>query len=43
MYTVTLAYDLRDTVFKVNAIDPGYTKTDFNQHLGITPSAVRNV
>ncbi len=26
MYTVTLAYELRDTAFKVNAIDPGYTK-----------------
>ncbi len=34
MYTVTLAYELRDTAFKVNAIDPGYTKTDFNQHRG---------
>lgn len=35
MYTVTLAYELRDTAFKVNAIDPGYTKTDFNHHQGI--------
>jgi NAD(P)-dependent dehydrogenase (short-subunit alcohol dehydrogenase family) len=34
MYTVTLAYELRDTVFKVNAVDPGYTKTDFNNHQG---------
>jgi NAD(P)-dependent dehydrogenase (short-subunit alcohol dehydrogenase family) len=34
MYTVTLAYELRDTTFKVNAIDPGYTKTDFNNHQG---------
>ncbi|MES2649003.1 MAG: SDR family NAD(P)-dependent oxidoreductase [Bacteroidota bacterium] len=34
MYTVTLAYELRDTNFKVNAIDPGYTKTDFNHHQG---------
>ena len=34
MYTVTLAYELRDTSFKVNAIDPGYTKTDFNRHQG---------
>lgn len=34
MYTVTLAYELRDTVFKVNVIDPGYTKTDFNAHQG---------
>jgi NAD(P)-dependent dehydrogenase (short-subunit alcohol dehydrogenase family) len=34
MYTVTLAYELRDTAFKVNAVDPGYTKTDFNNHQG---------
>jgi NAD(P)-dependent dehydrogenase (short-subunit alcohol dehydrogenase family) len=34
MYTVTLAYELRDTAFKVNVIDPGYTKTDFNHHQG---------
>lgn len=34
MYTVTLAYELRDTPFKVNAIDPGYTKTDFNNNQG---------
>ncbi len=34
MYTVHLAYDLRDTAFKVNAVDPGYTKTDFNNNQG---------
>lgn len=34
MYTITLAYELRDTAFKVNAVDPGYTKTDFNNHQG---------
>jgi len=33
-YTVVLAYDLRDLPFKVNAIDPGYTATDFNHHNG---------
>jgi NAD(P)-dependent dehydrogenase (short-subunit alcohol dehydrogenase family) len=33
-YTVHLAYELRDTNFKVNAVDPGYTKTDFNHHNG---------
>ena len=33
-YTIMLAYDLRDTSFKVNAVDPGYTATDFNQHSG---------
>ena len=34
MYTVHLAYELRDTVFKVNAVCPGYTKTDFTNHNG---------
>ena len=34
MYTIALAYELRDTNFKVNAIDPGFTKTDFNHHRG---------
>ena len=33
-YTVALAYELKDLGFKVNAIDPGYTATDFNQHRG---------
>lgn len=33
-YTIVLAYDLRDTPFKVNAVDPGYTATDFNNHSG---------
>jgi NAD(P)-dependent dehydrogenase (short-subunit alcohol dehydrogenase family) len=33
-YTVALAYELRGTPFRVNAIDPGYTSTDFNQHRG---------
>jgi NAD(P)-dependent dehydrogenase (short-subunit alcohol dehydrogenase family) len=34
MYTVNLAYELRDTLFKVNAVCPGYTKTDFTSHQG---------
>ena len=34
MYTVMLAYELRDSSFKVNAVCPGYTKTDFTYHLG---------
>ena len=34
MYTVVLTYELKDTNFKVNAICPGYTKTDFNGHRG---------
>jgi len=33
-YTITLAYELRDTSFKVNAVNPGYTNTDFNRHTG---------
>lgn len=34
MYTLVLAYELRDTPFKVNAVSPGSTKTDFNHNLG---------
>ncbi|WPR77218.1 SDR family oxidoreductase [Algoriphagus sp. NG3] len=34
MYTVCLAYELRDTAFKVNAVDPGFVATDFNNHNG---------
>ncbi|MFD1875245.1 SDR family oxidoreductase [Hymenobacter bucti] len=34
MYTVNLAYELRNTPFKVNAVCPGYTKTDFTGHQG---------
>lgn len=34
MYTIILAYELRDTSIKVNAVDPGFTKTDFNHHRG---------
>lgn len=34
MYTVVLAYELKDTNFKVNAVCPGFTKTDFNGHRG---------
>ncbi|MFB9845385.1 SDR family oxidoreductase [Mucilaginibacter ginsenosidivorans] len=33
-YTIALAFELRDTPFKINAVDPGYTATDFNQHQG---------
>jgi NAD(P)-dependent dehydrogenase (short-subunit alcohol dehydrogenase family) len=33
-YTIVLAYELRDSPFKVNVVDPGYTATDFNQHRG---------
>lgn len=34
MYTIHLAYELRDTLFKVNAVCPGYTKTDFTGQNG---------
>ncbi len=34
MYTVNLAYELRDTNFKINAVSPGFTKTDFNHNRG---------
>jgi len=34
MYTIDLAYELRDTAFRVNAVDPGFTATDFNHHRG---------
>jgi NAD(P)-dependent dehydrogenase (short-subunit alcohol dehydrogenase family) len=34
MYTVILAYELKDTAVKVNAIDPGFIKTNFNNHRG---------
>jgi NAD(P)-dependent dehydrogenase (short-subunit alcohol dehydrogenase family) len=34
MYTIHLAYELRGTMFKVNAVDPGYVATDFNHHSG---------
>lgn len=34
MYTISLAYELRDTSFKVNMVCPGYTKTDFTGHQG---------
>lgn len=33
-YTVMLAYELRNTNFKVNSVNPGYTATDFNNHSG---------
>jgi len=34
MYTTDLAYELRDTNFKVNAVCPGFVATDFNNHRG---------
>lgn len=40
MYTVVLAYELKNTGFKINAVCPGYTKTDFNGHRG--PGSVKD-
>ncbi len=34
MYSIILAYELRDTLIKVNMVDPGFIKTDFNNHRG---------
>ena len=34
MYTIDLAYELKDTPFKVNAVCPGFVATDFNGHRG---------
>ncbi len=34
MYTIHLAFELRGTSFKVNAVCPGYTKTDFTGYNG---------
>jgi NAD(P)-dependent dehydrogenase (short-subunit alcohol dehydrogenase family) len=34
LYTIALAYELRDTPFRVNAVDPGFVATDFNNHRG---------
>ena len=34
MYTVVLAYELKDSNFKINAVCPGYTKTDFTNYNG---------
>jgi NAD(P)-dependent dehydrogenase (short-subunit alcohol dehydrogenase family) len=33
-YTVSLAFELKDTPFKINAVNPGFTATDFNNHRG---------
>ena len=34
MFTVDLAYDLRETSVRVNSVCPGYTATDLNNHSG---------
>ena len=38
-YTVALAVELKDSKFKVNCVNPGYTATDFNDFKGIKPVA----
>jgi NAD(P)-dependent dehydrogenase (short-subunit alcohol dehydrogenase family) len=38
-YTVALAAELRDSKFKVNCVNPGYTATDFNNFKGTKPVA----
>lgn len=42
MYTVQLAYELRDTAFKVNAVCPGLTKTDLTFFNGGEVSVAAN-
>jgi len=42
MYTIQLAYELRDTNFKVNAVCPGLTKTDFTFFNGGEVSTAAN-
>jgi len=39
-FTIILAFELKDLNFKVNAIDPGFTATDFNHHSG--PGTVKS-
>ncbi len=34
MFTVDLAYDLRDSKVRVNSVCPGFTATDLNNHSG---------
>jgi NAD(P)-dependent dehydrogenase (short-subunit alcohol dehydrogenase family) len=34
MFTVNLAWELRDTKAKVNSVCPGYVATDLNNHSG---------
>lgn len=39
MYTIQLAHALRGTAFKVNAVCPGYTQTDFTGYQGTSTPA----
>jgi len=38
-YTVALAYQYRDTNFKINCVTPGHTSTDLNGHSGGKPAS----
>ena len=38
-YTVALAVELKDSKFKINCVNPGYTATDFNNFKGTKPVA----
>lgn len=38
-YTVALAVELKDSKFKINCVNPGYTATDFNEFKGKKPVA----
>lgn len=33
-FTIALAYELKDTKFKINSVNPGATATDLNNHMG---------
>jgi NAD(P)-dependent dehydrogenase (short-subunit alcohol dehydrogenase family) len=39
-YTVALAYEYRNTNFRINCVTPGYTSTDLNGHSGGKPAEV---
>lgn len=43
MYSINLAYELRETLIKVNMVDPGFTKTDFNHHRGTVSDAAKRI
>jgi len=42
-WTILLAYELRATPFKVNAVNPGQTATDFTGHTGHSPAHAAQV
>lgn len=42
-WTILLAHELRDTPFKVNAVNPGQTATDFTGHAGHSPAHAAQV